>query len=156
MFSVNVLIGDTIFMSPAGNRTAILRGHQSHVKLFAGQRQYFHFSVMLRPWVLVWSQELNLRPPSLQSNTLTNWANLLLWFSNTIHFISEGSAMWIWWNGSKRWVTVYGAIFMITERLSLWNESILVLFTRYWTTFHSCVQVIALCTNNVTNFRSQM
>ena len=58
--------------------------------------------------------------------------------------------MWIWWNGSKRWVTVCGTIFMITERLSLWNESILVLFTRYWTTFQSCVQVIALCTNDVT------
>ena len=146
----------TLFLSPAGVGTAILRGHQSHAKLFAGQRQYFHFSVMLRPWVLVWSQESNLQPPALQPSTLTNWANPLLWFSNTIHFISEGSAMWIWWNGSKRWVTVYGAIFMITERLSLWNESILVLFTRYWTTFHSCVQVIALCTNNVTNFWSQM
>ena len=55
----------------------------------------------------------------------------------------------------KRWVTVYGAIFMIPERLiSFWNESILVLFTRYWTTFHSCVQVIALCTNDVTIFWS--
>ena len=36
----------------------------------------------------------------------------------------------------KRWVAVYGTIFMIPERLSFWNESILVLFTRYWTTFH--------------------
>ena len=45
---MNVLIGDTIFMSPAGDRTAILGVHQSHAKLFAGQRQYFHFSVMLR------------------------------------------------------------------------------------------------------------
>ena len=30
---MNVLIGNTIFMSPAGNRMAILRGHQSHAKL---------------------------------------------------------------------------------------------------------------------------
>ena len=30
---MNVPIGDTIFMSPAGNGTAILRGHQSHTKL---------------------------------------------------------------------------------------------------------------------------
>ena len=103
VFSMNVLIGDTISMSPAGDGTTILRDHQSHVKLFAGgKRQYFHFSVMLRPWVLVWSQELNLRPPALQSSALTNWANPLLWFSNTIHFISERSAMWIWWNGSKK------------------------------------------------------
>ena len=35
-----------------------------------------------------------------------------------------------------------------------WNESILVLFTRYWTTFHSCVQVIALWANDITNFWS--
>ena len=159
VFSMNVLIGDTIFKSPAGDGTTILRGHQSHAKLFAGQRQYFHFSVMLIPWVLVWSQESNLRPPALQSSTLTNWANPLLRFGNTIHFISERSAMWIWWNGSKKvsycvLCTQCRAIFMILERLSFWSESILVLFTRYWTTFHSCVQVIAFCTNDVTNFWS--
>ena len=33
VFSMNVLIGDTIFMSPAGNGTAILRGQQRHAKL---------------------------------------------------------------------------------------------------------------------------
>ena len=33
VFSMNVLIGDTIFMSPTGNRTVILHGHQSHAKL---------------------------------------------------------------------------------------------------------------------------
>ena len=130
---------------------AILRGHQSHAKLFAGQRQYLHFSVMLRPWVLVWSARNQTCDLPLCSQVLLLTELILLWCSNTIiHFISEGSAMWIWWNGSKRWVTVYGAIFMITERLSLWNKSILVSFTRYWTTFHSCVQVIALCTNDVT------
>ena len=67
----------------------------------------------------------------------------VVYFSNTIiHFISEGSEnMWIWWEGDqKRWVTVHGAIFMIPEWLSFWNESCpyYFLFTRYWTLFHSC------------------
>ena len=31
--SVNVLIGDTIFTSPNGDGTAILRGHPSHAKV---------------------------------------------------------------------------------------------------------------------------
>ena len=30
VFSTKVLIGDTIFMSPTENETAILRGHPSH------------------------------------------------------------------------------------------------------------------------------
>ena len=132
---------------------AILHGHQSHAKLFAGQRQYLHFSVMLRPWVLVWSARNQTCDLPLCSQVLLLTELILLWCSNTIiHFISEGSAMWIWWNGSKRvsYCVLCRAILMILERLSFWNESILVLFTRYWTTFHSCVQVIALCTNDVT------
>ena len=32
VFSTKVLIGDTIFKSPTGDRTAILRGHPSHAK----------------------------------------------------------------------------------------------------------------------------
>ena len=42
-----VLIGDTIFMSPDGDGTAILYGHPSHAKVspLAGQRQYLRFSV---------------------------------------------------------------------------------------------------------------
>ena len=45
------LNGDTIFESPTGDWTAILRGHPNHAKVwpFAGQRQYLHFSVILRP-----------------------------------------------------------------------------------------------------------
>ena len=65
----------------------------------------------------------------------------VVYFSNTIHFISEGSAnMWICWNGSKEVSYYAGAIFMILEWLSFWNESCpyYFLFTRYWTTFHSC------------------
>ena len=51
VFSTKVLIGDTIFTSPNGDGTAILRGHPSHAKVQppAGQRKYLHFSVILRP-----------------------------------------------------------------------------------------------------------
>ena len=49
VFGMKVLIGDTVFMSPAGDGTTILSGHESHAKLFVGQRQYPDFSVMLRP-----------------------------------------------------------------------------------------------------------
>ena len=51
VFSMKVLIGDTIFfMSPTGDRTAILRGHPSQAKVysFAGQREYLHFSVVVK------------------------------------------------------------------------------------------------------------
>ena len=33
VFSAKVLIWDTIFMSPTGDRTAILRGHPRHAKV---------------------------------------------------------------------------------------------------------------------------
>ena len=33
VFSTKVLIGDTIFTSPTGDRTVILRGHPSHAKV---------------------------------------------------------------------------------------------------------------------------
>ena len=51
VFSTKVLIGDTIFTSPNGDGTAILRGHPSHAKVspLAVQRKYLHFSVILRP-----------------------------------------------------------------------------------------------------------
>ena len=44
VFSMKVLIGDTIW-------SAIFSGHPSHVKVypFAGQSEYLHFSVVLRP-----------------------------------------------------------------------------------------------------------
>ena len=72
VFSTKVLIGDTIFTSPNGDGTAILRGHPSHAKVspLAVQRKYLHFSVILRPWVMVRPRESNPRPPALQSNTL--------------------------------------------------------------------------------------
>ena len=51
VFSTNVLIGDTTFTSATGDGTAILRGHPNHAKVLAifRQRQYLHFSVILRP-----------------------------------------------------------------------------------------------------------
>ena len=66
VFSTKVLIGDTIFTSPTGDGTAILRGHPSHAKVypFAGQREYLHFSVLVRP------RESNPRSPALQSSAL--------------------------------------------------------------------------------------
>ena len=52
--------------------TAILSGHPSHAKVYplAGPRKYHYFSVILRPWVLVWPRESNLRLPALLSNAL--------------------------------------------------------------------------------------
>ena len=48
VFSTKILIEDTIFTSPTGDGSAILCGHPSHTKvqLFAGQREYLHFSVI--------------------------------------------------------------------------------------------------------------
>ena len=62
-FSTKVLTGDTIFTSSNGDRTAILRGHPSRTKVspLAVQRKYLriHFSVILRPWVIVRPRESN-------------------------------------------------------------------------------------------------
>ena len=52
VFSTKVLIGDNITTSPIGDGiTIFLRGHPSHAKvlLLALQREYLHFSVILRP-----------------------------------------------------------------------------------------------------------
>ena len=51
VFSTEVLTGETIFTSPCGDGTAILRGRPRHAKVspFAGQREYIHFAVILRP-----------------------------------------------------------------------------------------------------------
>ena len=52
--------------------TAILSGHPSHAKVYplAGPRKYPYFSVILRPWVLVWPRQSNLRLPALLLNAL--------------------------------------------------------------------------------------
>ena len=74
VFSTKVLIGDTIFTSPNGDVTAILRGHPSHAKVSppAVQRKYLHFSVILRPRVMVRPRESNPRPPALQCKRSTD------------------------------------------------------------------------------------
>ena len=61
VFSTKVLTSDTIFTSPNGDRTAILRGHPSRTKVKprAVQREYLHVSVILRPWVIVRHWETN-------------------------------------------------------------------------------------------------
>ena len=50
VFTTKVLIGDTIFTSPTGDGTAILRGHPSHAKVqpLEVQRDYLHFSVIFK------------------------------------------------------------------------------------------------------------
>ena len=60
------------FSSPTGDGTAILRGHPSHEKVcpLAVQRNYLHFSAILRPWVLVGPRESISRPPALQSSAI--------------------------------------------------------------------------------------
>ena len=62
LFSTKMLTGDTIFTFPTGDGTAILRGHPSHAKLspLVVQRKYLHFSVILRPRVLVQPRESDL------------------------------------------------------------------------------------------------
>ena len=86
---MKVLIGDTISTSPTGDGTAISHCHPSHAKieLFEGQRRYLHFSVILRPPVLVHPWEANPRPPTLQFTTLLTelilpwmWTNRQLFF----------------------------------------------------------------------------
>ena len=64
--------GRASLTTPTGDGTTILRGHPSHAKVQppAGQRKYLHFSVILRPWVLVRPREWNPRPPALQSSAL--------------------------------------------------------------------------------------
>ena len=39
------------------------------------QREWLHFSVILRPWVLVRLRESNPRPPALQSTRSIDWTN---------------------------------------------------------------------------------
>ena len=47
VFSTKALIGDTIFASPTGDGTAILRGHPSNAKV-QPLRQYLQFSVIFK------------------------------------------------------------------------------------------------------------
>ena len=73
VFSTKVLIWDTIFL-PLLLETRdrhFTWSSESHEGLpVTGQREYLHFSVTLRPWVLVWPQESNPQAPALQSSAL--------------------------------------------------------------------------------------
>ena len=62
VFTTKVLIVDTIFTSPTGDGTAILRGHPSHAKVQPHEVQ--------SDWVMVQPRESNPRPPALQSCAL--------------------------------------------------------------------------------------
>ena len=66
VFTTKVLIVDTIFTSPTGP------GHPSQAKVqpLEVQRDYLHFSVILRPWVTVQPREWIPRPPAVQSSAL--------------------------------------------------------------------------------------
>ena len=66
----DTIFEDTIFTFPTGFGTTTLRDLLSNMKVqpFAGQRQFLHLSVILRPRVMVGPWESNLRPPSLQSS----------------------------------------------------------------------------------------
>ena len=55
--------------------------------MFAGQRRYLHFSVILRPWVLFRPRESSLWPPALQLSALPDWGNPASW-GNVADFIS--------------------------------------------------------------------
>ena len=48
----------------------LIEDRHAKVSSFAGQREYLHFSVILRPWVLVRARESNPRPSALQSSAL--------------------------------------------------------------------------------------
>ena len=77
VFSTKVLIGDTIFTSPNGDGTAILRGHPSHAKVspLAVQRKYLHFSVILRPWVNGPAPGIELATSRSAVKRSTDWAS---------------------------------------------------------------------------------
>ena len=70
VFSAKVLIEDSIFTSPTGEVTTILRGHPSHAKVkpLAGRAKTIpSFFSYFKPWVLVRPWKSNPRLSALQS-----------------------------------------------------------------------------------------
>ena len=65
-------MGTLFFTSPTGDRTTNLCGHLSDAKVsqLAVKRVYLHFSVILRPYVMVPPQESSPQPFALQSSAL--------------------------------------------------------------------------------------
>ena len=72
LISTKVLIGDTIFYVSYWRRDRHFTwsSEPREVLLVAGQGMYLHFSVILRPWVLVRPREPNPRPSALQWSAL--------------------------------------------------------------------------------------
>ena len=72
VFSTKVLIGETIFTFPTGDGMAfyVVVRAMRRSSCFSGQSPYLHFSVILRPRVLVRPLESNTRPTALQSSAL--------------------------------------------------------------------------------------
>ena len=99
VFNTKVLISDTIFMSPTGNGTAILCGHRSHGKVYllALQREYLHFSVILRPWVLV-RPRIRYLPLCSQVLILPCWDDFTLIFFGDYN----NELIWLIWKMIKR------------------------------------------------------
>ena len=72
VFSAKVLIGDVIFSSPPGDRTTILFGHPSQMKVYpvAEQRECLHFSVSFKILSIGLSRKSNQRDSPLCSQAL--------------------------------------------------------------------------------------
>ena len=78
VFITKVLIGDTIFYVSSWRRDRHFTWSsepREGLPVCSAKGVYIHFSVILRPWVLVRRQESNPRPPALQSIRSTDWAN---------------------------------------------------------------------------------
>ena len=91
-----VLIGDTIFTSPTGDWTVILRGNPSHAKVspLAVQKEYLHFSVILRPWALV--PVPGIEPATSRSAVTrsTGWANTAAGSGHEYALLESTSEVW--------------------------------------------------------------
>ena len=72
VFSTKVLIGDTIFYFSywRGDRHFTWSSEPREGLAACSTKVVLHFSVILRPWVLVWPRQSNPRPLALQSHAL--------------------------------------------------------------------------------------
>ena len=74
VFSMKVLIADTIFKVSNWRRDRHWSSEPREGLAACSAKEYVHFSVILRPWVMVRPRELNTRPPA--SNWETNDSSL--------------------------------------------------------------------------------
>ena len=66
LLAIKNRLWECYFEDTSENGNTMLCGHLSHMKPFPRQRKYLHFSVILKPWVVVQSWVLNPWPPALQ------------------------------------------------------------------------------------------